>query len=197
LREDFGWLGDRLVPIDLSDPPADNHDVSGGIDYGWLGDTLVPIDLSDRPTDDLEPVRTFPPGCWVGHRYYMPRISGGAGPARATNVQVVAEVLTDPSRLAHLPLDALVDLRRQLWALESDVESAILTRTLAQHHAAPMPDRAVRIEEAGTMLGMTTDYLYRHWKKLGGYRDDDGHIKFALSTIQGHIQRAFHPQITR
>jgi hypothetical protein len=48
---------------------------------------------------------------------------------------------------------------------------------------------ASMMEEATSLLGMTKDYLYRHWRKLGGYRDDDSHVKFALSTIERHIQR--------
>ena len=40
------------------------------------------------------------------------------------------------------------------------------------------------------LLAMTKDYLYRHWEKFGGYRDDDGHVKFSMSAIQRQIQRA-------
>jgi len=36
---------------------------------------------------------------------------------------------------------------------------------------------------------MTEDYLHRHWKKLGGFKDDDGHIKFSTRTIHQHLAR--------
>jgi hypothetical protein len=37
---------------------------------------------------------------------------------------------------------------------------------------------------------MSTDYLYRHWQKLGGFKDADGRVKFAGSDLRKHIERA-------
>ena len=56
-------------------------------------------------------------------------------------------------------------------------------------HASPEPDRAVRLEEAAFLLAMTPDFLYRAWRRLGGYKDADHHIKFRTSDIQRHLQR--------
>jgi hypothetical protein len=56
-------------------------------------------------------------------------------------------------------------------------------------HAAPEPDRAVRLEEAASLLAMSQDFVYRHWKRLGGYKDTDHHIKFRMTDIQRHLQR--------
>jgi len=66
-----------------------------------------------------------------------------------------------------------------------------LARLLAApaRHAAPEPDRAVRLEEAAPLLAMSQDFVYRHWKRLGGYKDTDHHIKFRMSDIQRHLQR--------
>jgi hypothetical protein len=36
---------------------------------------------------------------------------------------------------------------------------------------------------------MSHDFVYRHWKRLGGYKDLDHHIKFRMSDIQRHLQR--------
>jgi hypothetical protein len=75
--------------------------------------------------------------------------------------------------------------------LEAAFRAKMLTlRRDGQTPATNDPDRAVRIEEAMVLLGMTKDYLYRHWEKLGGYRDDDGHVKFPLCTIQRRVQKA-------
>ena len=30
---------------------------------------------------------------------------------------------------------------------------------------------------------------YRNWKRLGGYKDTDHHIKFRMSDIQRHLQQ--------
>ena len=56
-------------------------------------------------------------------------------------------------------------------------------------HHVPDPDRAVRLEEAASFLGMSDDFVYRNWKRLGGYKDADHHIKFRMSDIQRHLQR--------
>jgi hypothetical protein len=36
---------------------------------------------------------------------------------------------------------------------------------------------------------MSHDFVYRNWKRLGGYKDTDHHIKFRMSDIQRHLQR--------
>ena len=54
---------------------------------------------------------------------------------------------------------------------------------------APEPDRAVRLDEAASLLSMSHDFVYRNWKRLGGYKDADHHIKFRMSDLQRHLQR--------
>ena len=54
---------------------------------------------------------------------------------------------------------------------------------------APEPDRALRLDEAASLLAMSHDFVYRNWKRLGGYKDTDHHIKFRMSDIQRHLQR--------
>jgi len=56
-------------------------------------------------------------------------------------------------------------------------------------HPAPESDRALRLEEAAALLAMSQDFVYRHWKRLGGYKDTDHHIKFRMSDLQRHLQR--------
>ncbi len=56
-------------------------------------------------------------------------------------------------------------------------------------HSTPEPDRALRLEEAASLLAMSQDFVYRHWKRLGGYKDTDHHIKFRTSDLQRHLQR--------
>lgn len=54
---------------------------------------------------------------------------------------------------------------------------------------APEPDRALRLDEAASLLAMSHDFVYRNWKRLGGYKDTDHHIKFRMSDLQRHLQR--------
>lgn len=99
-------------------------------------------------------------------------------------------LLGDPAAFSVLPSEIQNAVYAQVAALEAAFRAKMLT--LGRDGQAPAtnePDRAVRIEEAMVLLGMTKDYLYRHWEKLGGYRDDDGHVKFSMSTIQRRIQR--------
>jgi hypothetical protein len=66
-----------------------------------------------------------------------------------------------------------------------------LVRLLAPraYHPALEPDRALRLEEAASLLAMSQDFVYRHWRGLGGYKDTDHHIKFRMSDLQRHLQR--------
>jgi hypothetical protein len=75
----------------------------------------------------------------------------------------------------------LADLLQKLVSLVS------APRPYAHH--APEPDRALRLEEAASLLAMSNDFVYRNWKRLGGYKDADHHIKFRMSDIQRHLQR--------
>ena len=54
---------------------------------------------------------------------------------------------------------------------------------------APEPDRALRLDEAASRLAVSHDFVYRNWKRLGGYKAVDHHIKFRMSDIQRHLQR--------
>jgi hypothetical protein len=56
------------------------------------------------------------------------------------------------------------------------------------HHALE-PDRALRLDEAAPLLAMSNDFVYRNWKRLGGYKDVDHHVKFRMSEIQRHLLR--------
>ncbi len=76
-----------------------------------------------------------------------------------------------------------------------EAELAELLRRLARLlapptcHPAPDPDRALRLEEAASLLAMSQDFVYRRWKRLGGYKDTDHHIKFRMSDLQRHLER--------
>lgn len=104
-------------------------------------------------------------------------------------------LLADPAAFNLLPAETQNAVYAQVAALEAALRAKILTR--GRDGPAPStsePGRAVRIEEAMVLLGMSKDYLYRHWEKLGGYRDDDGHVKFSMSTIERRIQRTQGPR---
>jgi hypothetical protein len=86
------------------------------------------------------------------------------------------EPRTEPNREAELA-DVLQRLARLLSA----------PRPCCKHTSDP--DRALRLEEAASLLAMSQDFVYRNWRRLGGYKDVDHHIKFRMSDLQRHLQR--------
>ncbi len=67
-------------------------------------------------------------------------------------------------------------------------QAKVLAARSAAVPLAAAPDRAVRIDEAVTLLGLSKDFLYRHKKDFGGYREG-GHVLFPLSAIQRHLRQ--------
>ena len=113
--------------------------------------------------------------------------------------------MTEPRPLASVPsLDELAEQPEAFDSLPPMAQAAVLARvevlaaqlrvkllaarTVAGPGSATTLDRAVGLEEASGLLGLSRDFLYRHWKKLGGYKDDDGRVRFTMSTIQRRLQ---------
>ncbi|SRR5713101_5167075 len=92
----------------------------------------------------------------------------------------------DPVIFETLPAVEQDGLYARIAALEANCRSRLLTRPVTP----AVPDRAVALDEACILLGMTRPYLERktNWVRLGGYKDHDGHVKFPLSTLQRHIK---------
>src|SRR5262245_44472488 len=107
------------------------------------------------------------PGRWAWRRPIGGGMAGERQPVRREAVRLhpgpmLDEVRRDPAILDGLPLDVLIELERQVGHVGVDVQAAIGRQTADRGViSATDPDRAVRIEEAGTLLGMSKDYLYR------------------------------------
>jgi hypothetical protein len=107
-------------------------------------------------------------------------------PAPVPSLDQVAEQPEAFDSLAPLEQAALLERAEVLAArLRAKLLAA---RTPAEPAHAAVSDRAVALEEARGLLGYSKDYLYRHWEKLGGYKDDDGRLRINMSTIQHHLQ---------
>jgi hypothetical protein len=61
---------------------------------------------------------------------------------------------------------------------------------LAAEAPVPEPERALTLVEAAERLGMSTAWLSRraNWSRVGGYRDADRRVKFAVSTLDRYIR---------
>jgi hypothetical protein len=100
-----------------------------------------------------------------------------------------AALLEDPALVAALPSEALAQAYARVAALEAALRAALLTRRPEGAEPPAEQDRALRLEDAAPRLGMSPDYLYRHWSTLGGYKDVDGHVKFTVSAIRRHLAK--------
>jgi len=88
--------------------------------------------------------------------------------------------------LEALSANELETLYTQVAALEADLRARLLTR-----RPAPPPDRALTLDEAAGILGMTRAWLSRkaNWQRVGGYLDQNRRIKFSMATLQAYIHR--------
>jgi predicted DNA-binding transcriptional regulator AlpA len=102
----------------------------------------------------------------------------------------LAEVQADPTLLSRVPLDVLVDLRRQVRHLDADVDAAI-ARQMLRGHRQPDVAEVLDVETAAKRLGTSRDSLYRKRKRLRlGYIDPlDGKLKFTDQEITEYIRR--------
>jgi len=78
---------------------------------------------------------------------------------------------------------------RQVAQLEAVCRAFVLTRAKPNGVTpGPDPDQVVRLADAASRLSMSKDFLHRSWRKLGGFKDDDGHVKFSLRIITRHVR---------
>jgi hypothetical protein len=120
-------------------------------------------------------------------RWWLPPFAGGSAVRQSVPVTVptLDALVSEPAIFDTLSAPTQAAVYVQVAALEARLRAQLLAQRTAP--AVAPRDHAVRIEEAAELLGMTLDFLYRNWQKLGGYKDDDGHVKFALYAIQRHI----------
>jgi hypothetical protein len=97
----------------------------------------------------------------------------------------IGSILSVPP-LEVLSANELDNLYTQVAALEADLRTRLLTR-----RPALPPDRALTLDEAARMLGMTRAWLSRkaNWQRVGGYLDQDRRIKFPMATLQAYIHQ--------
>ena len=51
------------------------------------------------------------------------------------------------------------------------------------------PERLLDVEEAARRLNCSTDYIYRHWKKLPFARKEDYGLRFSESGLNAYIRK--------
>jgi hypothetical protein len=96
----------------------------------------------------------------------------------------------DPGLIGHLPLNALVDLRRRIRYLDAEMEAAI-TRQMIRESPPTIRTEVLDVKAAAERLNTSPDSLYRKHKRLRlGYIDPlDGRLKFTEQEVNDHVRR--------
>jgi hypothetical protein len=98
-------------------------------------------------------------------------------------------LVDDPTLFKTLPVEVQDAVYRRVAQLEAACRALVLTRATPNGVAlTPDPDQVVRLADAASRLGMSKDFLHRSWRKLGGFKDADGHVKFSLRVIMRHVR---------
>lgn len=110
-----------------------------------------------------------------------------AGPVR---VPRLAEVQADPTLLTALPLDLLVELRRQVRHLDAELD-AVITCLMTRGQKQLEPAEVVDVKVAAERLNTSKDSLYRKHRRLRlGYIDPlDGGLKFTEQELAEYVRR--------
>jgi len=82
-------------------------------------------------------------------------------------VPTLDELAADPARASTLPPATLQALLCRLATVQGVLFGALLTATAHVSTAVPQePDRLLDVQEAAERLGVSTDWLYRHARRL-------------------------------
>jgi excisionase family DNA binding protein len=80
------------------------------------------------------------------------------------------------------------ELPRFLGDLEV-VRATAMGRLMCPDSQAP-PDESVGVDEAARRLGVSVDYVYRHWKTFKFARQEGRKILFSSNAIDEHLKKA-------
>jgi len=107
----------------------------------------------------------------------------------------------DPSCIQSLPPDLLSTLYRQAARLEAELRAYLLPAG-PQNRDQPTPashDQALPLREAAALLHISSDTLYRKWRRLDfAYRDPlDGRLKFSRRGLERYVEHHLKRAATR
>lgn len=112
-----------------------------------------------------------------------------ASAPKLATVPTLAELLSDPGRLAALSKEAVAELRGQLARLDTLLLARLLTGEQYQLDADG-GDRLLTAAEAAQKLGATVDWLYRHANTLPFVvRVGKKHLRFSEAGMGRYIRQ--------
>jgi predicted DNA-binding transcriptional regulator AlpA len=96
--------------------------------------------------------------------------------------------MSEPAKIITLTVEELECI------LEQVVERGV-TRALAANHNGHVPDdRLVSAEDAADFLGYSKDWIYRHWKKIGGRKIGAKGLRFSRHDLERWAASRKHTQ---
>ena len=105
-------------------------------------------------------------------------------------VPTLNDLVTRPEQAQELPPHAAAVLLAQVASLQTILLGTLLTGISAESCRVESEDRLLTIAEAGTMLNMTKDYLYRHADQLPfTVRAAPRQLRFSKVGIQKYIRQ--------
>jgi hypothetical protein len=109
---------------------------------------------------------------------------------RLVAVPGLAELQADPAILSRLPLDVLVDLRRQVRHLDIDLDAAITRQVVVgqPRQAQAEPDRLLSPKEAAALYSVSVRWLLEHADEIPGVRRlSKKVIRFSERTLRRYL----------
>ena len=131
---------------------------------------------------------------------------------RAKPVPTIDELMTDPSRAAHLAPDearcilvALASLQRSLELVLTAPSAGSDSRALRNEHGGrrelhletQVENRLLSVKEVAARLGVTVDWCYRHGELLGARRLSHRVLRFPESAIMRHLENGLDARVRR
>lgn len=115
-----------------------------------------------------------------------------AAATQLVKVPTLIEILSNPAKVAMLPIEAVPALRGELARLDTLLLSRLFSLDGAHFDVEAEGDRLLDVEAAAVKLGTTTDWLYRHADKLPFVvRVGKKQLRFSGAGIERYIhQRA-------
>jgi predicted DNA-binding transcriptional regulator AlpA len=104
-------------------------------------------------------------------------------------VPTVAEIVANPGRIAELPPAVALELHLRILGVQTALALRALTSASADGPGAvAQPDRLLTAKEAGTLLGVSPDWLYRRSNRLPFTVRLGRALRFSASGIEKYLR---------
>lgn len=100
-----------------------------------------------------------------------------------TGLRALAEALPAGTAVP-VPREVLLEL---LEASAGGVQTAATPLETSPNGAGVHPDQQLTVKEVAERFGLTTDWLYRHWRALGGVKHGRKVLRFPVAALARYM----------